>query len=178
MNTVNDHHWVKYHWYGGGGGRLCSEFRFESISYRSRSRHWSNEYDVSSLANEHLCFTELYFLFRFHLSKSKSRKSRDVTTHPKMKPSLNRRKNRRKHFFVSIIILTIVVKSRLSTRSREIPKKKPKTPDPSLSIWFWNIILVPLTLVEPSRSKNALPVGRFAFRYRIQFHLSLVPTLE
>ena len=106
---------------------------------------------------------------RSHVIKSRDRK---------MKPSLNRRKKRRKHFFVSIIILTIVVKSRLSTRSREIPKKKPKTPDPSLSIWFWNIILVPLTLVEPSRSKNALPVGKFAFRYRIQFHSSSVLTLE
>ena len=76
-------------------------------------------------------WTELHFWFRFHLSDSKSRESHDQ----KMKPSLNRRKKRRKHFFVSIIILTIVVKSRLST-SREIPKKKSKTPDPSLSIWW------------------------------------------
>ena len=46
--------------YGGGGGRLCSEFRLEATSYRSRSGHWSNEYDISSFAKEHLCFTELY----------------------------------------------------------------------------------------------------------------------
>ena len=54
--------------YGGGGGRLCSEFRLEATSYRSRSGKWSNEYDISSFAKEHLCLTELYFLFRFHLS--------------------------------------------------------------------------------------------------------------